>query len=150
MSIRVHIADDQSLARTGFRLVLDPTRTIDVVVEARSRRAAAQGERPDPDVVLMDVGCRAGRDRGHPRLTGGRAPASWCSRRFDNDEYVYEALRPGASGFLLKDAPPADSPRQSASSPPARRCFRRRTRRLIEAFTTRLGPTRRVTGGRNR
>ena len=105
--IRVLIADDQELVRTGFRVILNAAADLDVVGEAGDGRAAIEAvDAVRPDVVLMDIrmpnldGIEATR-----RLTQ-RAPAPrvLILTTFDLDEYVYEALRAGASGFLLKDA----------------------------------------------
>ena len=109
-SVRVLIADDQQLVRTGFRMILDAEPDIDVVGEATNgREAVAMARELGPDVVLMDIRM--------PELDGIEATRrvvqhdSDASTRvlmlttFDLDEYVYDALRAGASGFLLKDAP---------------------------------------------
>jgi DNA-binding NarL/FixJ family response regulator len=111
MSVRILIADDQQLVRAGFALILRPQPDIEVVGEAADgREAVALARQLHPDVVLMDVRM--------PRLDGLEAtrlllsdPALGATRvliltTFDLDGYVYEALRAGASGFLLKDAPP--------------------------------------------
>ena len=111
MSIRVLIADDQAMVRAGFRLILKPHADMEVVGEAADGREAVDAaQRLRPDVVLMDIRM--------PGLDGIQAtrqllasPASTRARvliltTFDLDSYVYEALRAGASGFLLKDAPP--------------------------------------------
>lgn len=105
--IRVVVVDDQRLVRTGFRVIIGAAGGIEVVgeagdgVEAIERAVALQ-----PDVVLMDIRM--------PQLDGLQATRMVLSRTaarvlilttFDSDEYVYEALRAGASGFLLKDAP---------------------------------------------
>ena len=105
--IRVLIADDQALVRTGFRVILDAEPDLKVVGEAADGRETIDAAaRLHPDVVLMDIrmpnldGIEATR-----RLTRGeRAPRVLILTTFDLDEYVYEALRAGASGFLLKDA----------------------------------------------
>ena len=111
MSIRVLIADDQALARTGLRMVLEVEPDLVVVGEATDgEEAVAMAASTTPDVILMDVrmpnvdGLEATR-----RLLTGRedGPRVLILTTFDLDEYVYEALRAGASGFLLKDAPPA-------------------------------------------
>jgi len=107
--IRVAIADDQALVRTGFRVILDAEPDLEVVGEAGDGREIVElvQARP-PDVVLMDVrmpnldGIEATR-----RLTAlPHPPRVLMLTTFDLDEYVYEALRAGASGFLLKDADP--------------------------------------------
>ena len=110
MSIRVLVVDDQDLVRAGFRMILDAHDDIDVVGEAENGEVAvAQAHALKPDVVLMDVrmpvmdGIEATR-----RLAGAdaRDPVKvLVLTTFDLDEYVYEALRAGASGFLLKDVP---------------------------------------------
>ncbi|HEU5363228.1 MAG TPA: response regulator transcription factor [Gaiellaceae bacterium] len=105
--IRVLIADDQALVRTGFRVIIDADPDLEVVGEAADGREAVEiAQARHPDVVLMDIrmpnldGIEATR-----RLTsGGGAPHVLILTTFDLDEYVYEALRAGASGFLLKDA----------------------------------------------
>ena len=105
--IRVLIADDQALVRTGFRVILDAEPDLEVVGEAGDGSETVElVPRKRPDVVLMDIrmpnldGIEATR-----RLTAlPRAPRVLMLTTFDLDEYVYEALRAGASGFLLKDA----------------------------------------------
>jgi DNA-binding NarL/FixJ family response regulator len=105
--IRVLIADDQALVRTGFRVILDAEPDLEVVGEAGDGRETVElVPQKRPDVVLMDIrmpnldGIEATR-----RLTAlPRAPRVLMLTTFDLDEYVYEALRAGASGFLLKDA----------------------------------------------
>ncbi len=109
MSIRVLVADDQSMVRAGFRMLLSGEPGIDVIAEARTGlEAVRQAARFNPTVVLMDIRM--------PELDGLEATrrilAADASARililttFDLDEYVYEALRAGASGFVLKDDPP--------------------------------------------
>jgi DNA-binding NarL/FixJ family response regulator len=107
--IRVAIADDQALVRTGFRVILDAEPDLEVVGEAADGREIVElvQARP-PDVVLMDVrmpnldGIEATR-----RLTAlPHPPRVLLLTTFDLDQYVYEALRAGASGFMLKDAGP--------------------------------------------
>jgi DNA-binding NarL/FixJ family response regulator len=112
--VRVLVADDQELVRTGFCVILEAADGITVVAEAadgaQAVRAAADHK---PDVILMDVrmpemdGIEATR-----RITGGdrtaARPRVVMLTTFDLDDYVYEALRAGASGFLLKDAPRHD------------------------------------------
>jgi DNA-binding NarL/FixJ family response regulator len=109
MSVRVLIADDQELVRTGLRTILDAQEDIEVVGEAEDGEQAVKGaHRLRPDVVVMDVRM--------PRMDGLEAtrrivseskqpPRVLVLTTFDLDEYVYEALRAGASGFLLKGAP---------------------------------------------
>jgi DNA-binding NarL/FixJ family response regulator/class 3 adenylate cyclase len=108
--VRVLIVDDQVLVRTGFRMILEAEPDLDVVGEASDgREAVAQAQALRPDVVLMDVrmpeldGIEATR-----QLLGAEGATSKVVMltTFDMDEYVYEALRAGASGFLLKDVPP--------------------------------------------
>jgi DNA-binding NarL/FixJ family response regulator len=111
MTTRLLLADDQELMRMGFRMVLDTQSDLSIVGEAATGYEAVQATRElHPDVVLMDVRM--------PELDGLQATRliveSGSDARiiilttFDLDEYVYAALRAGASGFLLKDAQPAD------------------------------------------
>jgi DNA-binding NarL/FixJ family response regulator len=108
MTIRVLIADDQSMVRAGFRMLLSGEEDIEVVAEASNGlEAVSQAARFNPTVVLMDIRM--------PELDGLEATrrilAADANARvlilttFDLDEYVYEALRAGASGFVLKDDP---------------------------------------------
>ncbi len=105
--IRVLLADDQSLVRAGFRMILKAERDVEVVGEAADgEEAVRQVEALEPDVVLMDIRM--------PGLDGIQATREIVERHsatrvivlttFDLDEYVYASLRAGASGFLLKDA----------------------------------------------
>ncbi len=109
MTIRVLVADDQSMVRAGFRMLLTGEEGIEVVAEAgNGLEAVEKAARFHPSVVLMDIRM--------PELDGLEATrrilASDSTARvmilttFDLDEYVYEALRAGASGFVLKDDPP--------------------------------------------
>lgn len=139
MPIRVMIADDQTLVRKGLRMILELEADLEVVGEAADGAQALHvAQQTQPDVVLMDVrmpqmdGLEATRrllaDSGHH-------PHVLILTTFDLDDYVYEALRAGASGFVLKDMPPeqlvaaihtvADG--EALLSPAI-------TRRLIEAF----------------
>ena len=143
--IRILIADDQELVRTGFRVVLDAEPDLEVVGEAADGFVALEAaETLRPDVVLMDIrmpnldGIEATR-----RIAAGNgAPRILILTTFDLDDYVYEALRAGASGFLLKDARAEElrhAVRTVASgdallSPAI-------TRRLIENYTRRPPPT---------
>ena len=146
MSIRVLIADDQSLVRAGFRLVLENHPDLEVVGEASNGNQAVHSvARLAPDVVLMDIRM--------PELDGIAATRQITARHparvlvlttYDLDEYVYDALQAGASGFLLKDTPPpqlVDGIRAVAGgeallAPTV-------TRRLIEEFA-RIGSARRT------
>jgi DNA-binding NarL/FixJ family response regulator len=109
MMLRVVIADDQALMRAGFRMILGAEPDLEVVGEATTgHEAVVEVARLRPDVVLMDVrmpemdGIEATR-----RLLDGNADTKVVMlTTFDMDEYVYEAFRTGASGFLVKDVPP--------------------------------------------
>jgi DNA-binding NarL/FixJ family response regulator len=109
MTIRVLLADDQELVRAGFRMILETQADIQVVGEAGDGvEAVAATRRLRPEVVLMDIRM--------PNLDGLQATKQILAARsasrvvilttFDLDEYVYQALAAGASGFLLKNAPP--------------------------------------------
>jgi DNA-binding NarL/FixJ family response regulator len=113
-SIRVVLVDDQALMRTAFRVIFDETADIEVVGEAADGGTAVDVVRETrPDVVLMDVrmpgtdGIEATRQILRPG-GGLDGPRVLILTTFDLDEYVYAALRAGASGFLLKDALAAD------------------------------------------
>jgi len=106
--IRVLVADDQTLVRTGFRVILEAEGDIEVVAEADTgTEAIRQAQLTEPDVILMDIRM--------PELDGLSAteeilrhpdpPTIIVLTTFDQNEYVYRALRAGAAGFLLKDAP---------------------------------------------
>jgi DNA-binding NarL/FixJ family response regulator len=141
--IKVLLADDQALVRAGFRALLDAQADIEVVGEAADGAEAVRlAERTRPDIVLMDIrmpvldGLEATRQiAADARLTDVRII---ILTTFDLDEYVFEALRVGASGFLVKDTEPVDllrGVRAVASgdgllSPGV-------TRRLIEEFASR-------------
>jgi DNA-binding NarL/FixJ family response regulator len=111
VSIRVLVADDQSMVRAGFRMLLTGERDIEVVAEASNGlEAVAMARRYDPDVVLMDIRMPEidGLDATRRILAASRAariPRILILTTFGLDEYVYEALRAGASGFVLKDDP---------------------------------------------
>ena len=110
MAVRVLLADDQAMVRAGFRMILELEEGIEVVGEAQDgEEAVAAARRARPDVIVMDVRM--------PRLDGVAAtrrvveeieptPRVLVVTTFDEDEAVYEALRAGAAGFLLKNAPP--------------------------------------------
>jgi DNA-binding NarL/FixJ family response regulator len=111
VSIRVLLVDDQSLLRLGFRMVLEAQPDIEVVGEAGDgAQGVAMTRSLHPDVVLMDVrmpvldGIQATRQI----VASGSAARILVLTTFNLDEYVFAALRAGASGFLLKDVPPAD------------------------------------------
>jgi DNA-binding NarL/FixJ family response regulator len=109
VSIRVVIADDQQLVRAGFTMILDAEGDIDVVGEASDgRQAVSEVRRLRPDVVLMDIRMPEldGIEATRQLAVSEDAPRILILTTFDLDEYVYEALRAGASGFLLKDTPP--------------------------------------------
>jgi DNA-binding NarL/FixJ family response regulator len=106
--IRVLVADDQTLVRTGFRVILEAEGDIEVVAEADTGvEAIRQAQLTEPDVILMDIRM--------PELDGLSAteeilrhpdpPTIVVLTTFDQNEYIYRALRAGAAGFLLKDAP---------------------------------------------
>jgi DNA-binding NarL/FixJ family response regulator len=113
MTCRILLVDDQALVRTGFRMILDAEPDIEVVGEATNGKEAIElAAELRPDVVLMDIrmpvmdGVEATR-----RLAGPDAADPvlvLILTTFDLDEYVYDALRSGASGFLLKDTPPEE------------------------------------------
>lgn len=142
MSIRIVVADDQELVRTGFRKILESEPDLEVVAESADGGEAVEAVLLHrPDVVVMDVRM--------PRLNGIEATraVSGVSRvlivtTFDLDEYVFEAIRAGASGFLLKDARAEDlikairvvAEGQALLAPTV-------TRRLVEEFARRPRPT---------
>jgi DNA-binding NarL/FixJ family response regulator len=109
MTTRVLLADDQTLVRGGFRMILRAEPDIDVVGEASDGAEAVLLARElDPDVVLMDLRMPGvdGIEATRQIIDGSESPPRvLVLTTFDLDEYVYEALRAGASGFLLKDAP---------------------------------------------
>jgi DNA-binding NarL/FixJ family response regulator len=141
--IRVLVADDQALLRGSFRLLIDLAGDLTTVAEAADGAEAVRAALEHrPDVVLMDIRM--------PVMNGIEATARICAgtdarvlmlTTFDLDEYVYAALRAGASGFVLKDTPPADllaairvvAAGDALLSP-------RVTRRLITAFARSPGP----------
>lgn len=141
--IRVLLVDDQELLRSGFRLILEVADDIRVVGESADGASGAElARRLRPDVVLMDIrmgdvdGIEATR-----RIVAADAGRVVVLTTFDLDEYVYSALRAGASGFLVKDTRPADLvdavrivARGDALLAPGV------TRRLLERFTSDLGP----------
>ena len=109
MNLRVVIVDDQALVRGGIRTILESTGDIDVVAEAADGLAAVREvERLAPDVVVMDVRMPTmdGIEATRRIVNSTTASRVVMLTTFDQDENVYEALRAGASGFLLKSAPP--------------------------------------------
>ncbi|MGW0202671.1 response regulator [Nonomuraea sp. NPDC003201] len=149
--IRVLIADDQGMVRTGFTVFLSGQPDIEVVGEAANgREAVERASALRPDVVLMDVRMPVmnGLEAARELLSRDKAPKVLILTTFDLDDYVYEALRAGASGFLLKDASAAqlvEAVRVVAAGEaliaPAI------TKRLIHEFA-KLGAPRPVTGKR--
>jgi DNA-binding NarL/FixJ family response regulator len=112
LTIRVVLADDQAMVRGGFRLILEAEGDVAVVGEAADgQQAIAVTRRLQPDVVLMDVqmpkmdGLEAARQLGRDPAVRSRIV---ILTTFEQDDYVFEALRAGASGFLLKNARPED------------------------------------------
>src|SRR6266571_1960886 len=111
MSTRVLIADDQALVRAGFRKLLESAPDIEVVGEAGDgREAVEQARRLRPTVVLMDIRMPRmdGLEATRRLISGGDAVRVLILTTFGLDDYVYDALRAGASGFMLKDAPPEE------------------------------------------
>jgi DNA-binding NarL/FixJ family response regulator len=109
MSIRVLVADDQSMVRAGFRMLLSGEHDIEVVAEARNGlEAVDKAARFHPTVVLMDIRMPEldGLQATRRIIAADEAARILILTTFDLDEYVYEALRAGASGFVLKDDPP--------------------------------------------
>lgn len=143
--IRVVVADDQDLVRAGFRMILKAEPGIEVVGEAGDgAEAVAQARALAPDVVLMDIRMPVldGIEATRQVVLDEASPRVLVLTTFDLDEYVYGALRAGASGFLLKDAPEEQlisairviAAGGSLFAPSV-------TRRLIEEFARRTEPT---------
>jgi DNA-binding NarL/FixJ family response regulator len=142
--IRVLIADDQALVRGGFRMILDAQRDIEVVGEAADgREALEQARELGPDVVLMDIRMPEmdGLEATRQLVNGEESPRVLILTTFDLDEYVYEAMKAGASGFLLKEVRPeqlADAVRVVAAGDALLAPVI--TQRLIEQFVRRPPP----------
>ena len=142
MSIRILIVDDERLVRAGFRMILKAEQNLEVVGEAADGlEAVERAKKLLPDVVLMDIrmpnvdGLEAAR-----RILAGpeHRPRVIVLTTFDLDEYVYEALRAGASGFLLKDAPEDQLVAAIRAAADGGSMFAPSvTRRLIEQFVQR-------------
>lgn len=114
-NLRVLIVDDQALVRAGFSMILGAEPDIEVVGEAGNGiEAIAAARELHPDVILMDIrmpemdGITATRELCAQRSADQECPRVLILTTFDLDDYVYDALRAGASGFLLKDTPPDD------------------------------------------
>jgi DNA-binding NarL/FixJ family response regulator len=108
VSIRVLVADDQSMVRSGFRMLLTGEQDIEVVAEASNGlEAVAEAKRCDPAVILMDIQMPEidGLEATRRILAANSSARVLILTTFGLDEYVYEALRAGASGFVLKDDP---------------------------------------------
>ncbi|GAA4949693.1 DNA-binding NarL/FixJ family response regulator [Nonomuraea thailandensis] len=146
MTIRVLLVDDQPLLRTGFRLILEAEPDITVVGQAGDGKDAQEQTRALlPDVVLMDIrmpgvdGIEATRRIVREAAPSAHVPKVLVLTTFDLDEYIVEALRSGASGFLLKDVPPDElvqairvvAAGDAIVAPSV-------TRRLLDRFATRL------------
>jgi DNA-binding NarL/FixJ family response regulator len=145
VSIRVLLADDERLVRAGFRMILKAEAGLEVIAEAADGLEAVKAvEELRPDVVLMDIRM--------PKLDGLEATRQILARpeprprvvvltTFDLDQYVYEALRAGASGFLLKDAPEDQLVAAIRIAADGGAMFSPAvTRRLIEEFSRRVSP----------
>jgi DNA-binding NarL/FixJ family response regulator len=110
MTVRVLLCDDQALVRKGFRMILEARDDLQVVGEAQDGATAVElARRSRPDVILMDVRMPGmdGVEATRRLVQAGTTARILILTTFDVDEYVYEALRAGASGFLLKDVEPA-------------------------------------------
>ena len=142
--IRVLIADDQALVRGGFRLILEAQKDIEVVGEAADGREALELARElSPDVVLMDIRMPEldGLEATRRLVADGGSPRVVMLTTFGEDDYVYDAMKSGASGFLLKDIRPeqlAEAVRVAAAGDAL--LAPSITRRLIEDFVRRPPP----------
>jgi DNA-binding NarL/FixJ family response regulator len=145
VSIRVLVADDQPLVRSGFRMVLEDRPDLELVGEAGDgAEAVSLAGQVDPDVILMDVRMPGvdGVEATRRLVAAGTRARVLVLTTFDLDEYVYAAIRAGASGFLLKDVEPAElvdairvvAAGNSLFGPAA-------TERLVARFAQEPGPT---------
>jgi DNA-binding NarL/FixJ family response regulator len=145
VNVRVLIADDQALVRSGFRMILEAREDLEVVGEAENgERAIELALELEPEVVLMDVRMPVldGVEATRRLLETGSQARVIILTTFDLDEYVFEALRAGASGFLLKDVQPAQlaeairvvAAGEALLAPSV-------TRRLLDRFAATLAPS---------
>jgi DNA-binding NarL/FixJ family response regulator len=153
VSISVLLADDQPLLRMGFRMILEAQADMTVAGEAADgAEACALTASFEPDVVLMDVRMPGtdGIEATRAIVASGSGSRVLILTTFDLDEYAFAALRAGASGFLLKDAPPADllSGIRAVASGDAV-VAPRVTRRLLDAYAHRLPDSGRVPESRS-
>jgi DNA-binding NarL/FixJ family response regulator len=144
--IRVLIADDQALVRGGLRMILNAEPDIDVIAESGDGAdALAKARELAPDLVLMDIRMPGidGLEATRQLLSGpGATPKVVVLTTFDSDDYVYEALRAGAAGFLLKSAPPEQLAAGVRSVMAGDALLAPEiTRRLVERFVRRAPPS---------
>jgi DNA-binding NarL/FixJ family response regulator len=142
--IRVLIADDEALVRGGLRMILEAQPDMEIAGEAEDGREALElAAGAHPDVVLMDIRMPImdGLQATRRLIAGARAPRVLILTTFDLDEYVYEALRAGASGFLLKSARPPELIAAVRGAVAGDTLLAPEiTRRLVESFVRRPPP----------